>query len=131
MIIEAPKERIAEYVSERTGCRFFGSYTALAFERDGEIKGAAIFDYWRGCDIEISVAGDEFPKSFLSACYRYVFEGLKCRRATLRTRTDHHAAINAALRIGAKIEGVQRGFYVGADALLLGVRPEEFKHGIV
>lgn len=126
MIIEAPKEDIAAFVSKHTGSRFFGGYSALAYARDGEIRAAVIFDFWRGTDIELSVAGSEFPRAFLRACGRYVFQGLRCRRATLRTRSDHGAALKAALRIGAKIEGVQRGFYDGADALLLGVMKEDF-----
>ena len=127
MIIDSPKERIAAYVAARTGSRFFGGYSALASECDGEIRCAAVFDFWRGADIEMSVAGERFSRRFFRACGRYVFGGLKCLRVTLRTRTDNYSAINAALRIGAQIEGVQKEFYDGDDALLLGVMRKDFR----
>ncbi len=129
MILDAPKERIAGYVAERTGHVFSGGYAALAYERDGEIRGAAIFDIWRGTDIELTVAGDEFPRAFLQACAKYVFGGLKCQRATLRTRADHRAAIGAAIRVGARIEGMQRDFYRDCDAVLFGITPGDFAYG--
>ena len=131
MIFDAPKERISVYVSERTGCKFHGGFTALAYARDDKILCGAVFDIWRGTDIEISAAGEAFPRSFLRACAKYVFQGLKCKRATFRTRTDHHAAIEAVMRLGCQVEGIQRGYYADKDALMFGLMRKDFRYGIV
>ena len=131
MIVDGPKQAIAAYVMARTGCEFSGGYSALASVRDGKIEGAAIFDIWRMGDIEVSVVGSRFPRSFVRACGRYVFDGLKCRRATFHVRAKDGAALRAALRLGAKVEGVKRAFYPDDDAILLGVTREDFKYGVI
>lgn len=121
---------VAAFVAERTGFVFRTPHVALGFStRDGVIRAGIIFQNWSGNDIELTVAGDEIPRSLLKAAFEYVTHGLKANRATFRTRSDNRAARAAMRRLGARQEGRQRLFYGDCDALLYGILKDEFPYG--
>jgi len=127
MIIFGPP--VAKFVSAQTGHFFRTPHQAIGFERDGKIRAGIVFQNWSGVDIDLTVAGTEIPRSLLTAAWNYVVMNLGCRRATFRTPADNWPAIKAMARLGARLEGQQRKFYGGRDALLFGILAEEFPYG--
>ena len=103
-------EPIKAWVSEKTGYTFGPADQAIGYTKDGVIRAGIVFQHWNGADVELTAAGDEFPRSLLRAAYRYAVGQLGCRRVTFKTPADHAKAIETDIRLGARLEGVQRGF---------------------
>lgn len=119
-------ERVARFVGERIQSLIVPPYTTMGIERNGIITAGVVFNCFTGNDVEVTIAGANFTKGFVSAVGRYVFDALGCLRMSITTEQPN--VINIALRLSAKIEGVKRNhFGVGRDAVLLGILREDWK----
>ncbi len=127
MIISTP--HCAAFVTSRTGFEFKSPHVAIGFSRGDIIYSAIVFQHWSGADIELTVAGDDLPRSLLREAGRYAFDVLKCARVTFRTPPDNTAAIIAMGRLGGRLEGTQRRFYGDRDALVFGILKEDYIYG--
>ena len=131
MIISEPREEIAKWAGDKIGCTFKPPFSALACVNEAnEIQAAAIFNNWSDFDICVSVAAKKVSRQLLMSCASYVFEQLKCTRATLRTRIDNLAAQKALKRIGAQLEGRQTAYFGDCDALVFGILKKDFASGL-
>ncbi|MBX4940994.1 MULTISPECIES: GNAT family N-acetyltransferase [Rhizobium] len=130
MIVSEPRADIAAWVGAKIGVSFEPPYTALAHVDRGRIIAAYVFNVWTGHDVEVSLAADRLSVTLMRAAFRYVVEQLGCRRATFRTRSDNMQAQKALDRLGAQLEGRQRGYFGDCDALLYGILKEDFPYGL-
>lgn len=130
MIVTRPKEALAHYVEQHCPTlKFEEPYQAVGSVTDGKLTAALIFQSKTDHDVEISVAATHLPRALLKAVGYYVVKQMGCRRATFRTRSDNHEAIEAMKRLGAKEEGRQRGFFGDADAVVFGILKDEYVYG--
>lgn len=130
MIVCEPSAEIAAWVGARIGVTFHPPYTTLAHVNRGGILAGLVFNVWTEHDIEISLAADRLSLTLMRAVFDYVFHQLGCRRATCRTRADNSRAQRLLARVGAELEGRQRGYFGDCDALLYAIMKEDFPYGL-
>ena len=117
---------VALYVSEKLDTVFATPYRAIGLKRDGEIVAGVIFNCFTGNDIEVTVAGTEFPRAFIRRMGAYCFKDNPCIRITITTEQDH--VIDIAHRLGAATEGVKRNhFGHNRHGTILGLLKEDWK----
>jgi RimJ/RimL family protein N-acetyltransferase len=120
-------ERVARFVGERCETIICPPYTAMGIERDGKIIAGVVFNNFTKHDIEVTVAGGPFSRSFISAVGKYVFEQIGCLRITITTEKPE--VIRIAQRLGAQTEGLKRNrFGKGRDATILGILREDWDY---
>ena len=113
-------ERVARFVSERSGAAFCPPFTAMGIERDGEIVAGALFNQFEGPNVHVTIAGTGWTAGFVRAVGQYVFEQLGCLRMTVTTEQEKVAGY--ALRLGGEVEGRMQDYYgEGRDAILVGI----------
>ena len=118
------------WASLKTGLVFHPPLAALAYERDDACRAVAVFQNFTGGDIEVTIAADELPRTFLHAIWSYVVGQLKCRRATFKTKPSNDAAVRAMSRLNAICEGRQHRYYAdGSDALIFAIHDGDFPYG--
>lgn len=119
-------ERVARFVSERTGCGVCPPWTCMGLEREGEIVGGVIFHCYEGAAVHVTVAGKGWTRAFLRAVGRYVYDQLGCERITVTT--EQPSVIGYAKRLGGQVEGLLRSqFGPGRDATIIGILKAEYK----
>ena len=131
MIVSEPANVLAAWFRAKSGIAIDKNASVLAtINADHKILSALAFHNWHGVDIEISVVPRPVPRSLLRAAYRYVVGQLGCSRVTFKFRADNTKSINAAQRLGGKLEGRIRRFYPdGCDQLIFGILKEDYPHG--
>ena len=129
MIVTEPRLVLGEWAGGIMGRKVAEPYVTIgALDSGGAICAVLVFHTWTGPDIEISVAARSIPRALLVAGYNYAVNKLGCSRASFKTRADNAAAIKAMGRLGAKLEGRQRGYFGDADALIFGIVKEEYPY---
>jgi RimJ/RimL family protein N-acetyltransferase len=82
-VIVSDKERIAEYVSRKIDHYYWGNFTALGIEKDGQIVAGVLFnDYKKNVKCSIHCAGEGkrwLNRTFLRMVFEYAFNQLGCR----------------------------------------------------
>lgn len=126
MIVAAPQLR--DWLQAKVGMTLAEDAQFMGIIREGEIKAAAAFSHYTGCDIEMSVAGEpgSGSKGFLKALFAYAFEQCGCVRCTVKTRASNARAIKLAKRLGFVQEGVQRLGFGDEDAVLFGLLRNDY-----
>lgn len=124
-------ETVALWMESALGEKFVPPFTAIgATDQTGAIIAGFVFNMYTRHDVEVSLVATRLPRGLMRAVYVYVVETLGCDRATFRTRADNEPAKSALIRLGAQLEGQQRGYFGDCDALLFGILKEEFPHGL-
>lgn len=119
-------ERVALYVSGKTGVAFVPPFYAFGLELKGEIVAAALFNVFEGADVHVSIAGDRWTKGFIADIGNYVFNHLKCERMT--GITEQPRVVRTIQRLGGEVEGLLRNhFGKGRDAFIVGILKEDWK----
>ena len=119
-------ERVARFVGGQIGSIIYPPFTAMGVERGGEVIGGAVFNCYTGPDIELTLAGKVWSRSFLREVGAYAFDQLGCVRVQMTTEQEKVAQY--AERLGGKREGVLRDkFGKGRDGILVGVLEQEYK----
>lgn len=130
-IVTDKKKEVASWASRRLGGKkFVEPYVAVGIEsNEGLPRGAVVFNGYTGehGDVEASIVGKgAFGKEICRYLFRYVFDELKVRRLTVRTRADNQKVIEIAIKFGWRVEGRQREAYPdGCDAILFGMLRHE------
>jgi RimJ/RimL family protein N-acetyltransferase len=119
-------ERVALYVSQKTGVAFVPPFYAIGLEMKGEIVAAALFNVFEGADVHVSIAGHRWTKGFAADIGHYVFDRLKCERMT--GITEQPSVVRLGERLGGQLEGCMRNhFGKGRDAFIIGILKEDWK----
>lgn len=96
-----------------------------------EILGVCVFTDYRETTINMHVAGAKkgwITKSFIQACFNYVFNELKCRTALGLVRTDNQDALLFDTKLGFRVCGlVPQADYDGCDFYLMAMTKDECK----
>lgn len=119
-------ERVAQFLSQKVDKAFCPPYTTMGLEKDGKIVCAVLFNVFEKPDMHVSVAGSHFPRSFLKAVGRYVFDQLCYDRCTVITEQPH--VVDLAERIGGVREGcIRNHFGRGRDGVIVGILKEDYR----
>lgn len=124
--IKASEEQVIRFVSENLGIGVFPPFTAMGMERDGQVTAGVVFNCFTGSNIEVTVAGHGWTRSFLREVGEYVFRQIGCIRMTFTT--EQEAVARLAERLGGKREGEKRDFYgPGRNGLIIGILKSEYR----
>lgn len=119
--------RVLAFVSERCGVNFLPPVTCMGVERNGEIVGGVVFNFFESADVHISVAGTGWTRGFLAEVGHYVFDILKSERMT--ALTEQPAVVRLAERLGGQVEGLMRNHYgKDRDAFVVGILKDDWKY---
>lgn len=120
-------DRVAKFVSARTGKAFCPPFVCMGMERNGEVVGGVLMNHFEGNDIHVSVAGSGWTRGFLKAVGDYVFDQLGCERMTAITADEVTATF--VERLGGQHEGVLRNhFGPGVDGIIGGILKAEWPY---
>lgn len=120
------------FVAERVGEDCFHDYGAIGLEENGRLIAGVVYTLYTGehGNIMMHVASDGSRRwmtpAYLSACFRFPFVQMKCRRVTGLVRADNAAAQRFDEHLGFKREGVMRqACNDGMDLIVYGMLKEE------
>jgi RimJ/RimL family protein N-acetyltransferase len=117
------------WLEEKLGCEMPAGTTFIGFMVGEEIYSVCGFHSWDADDVQINISASRATLGYLRAIFRYVFEQLKCARATCHIRDDNEASQKLAKRLGFQLEGIKRKAREGHDVLVYGLLKEEYHHG--
>ena len=118
---------IADGVGKKLGVKIFPPYFAIGFATDDKRPMvAAIFNEFNGSNIELTIWAEKgkITKGILQTIANYVFNQLKCRRLTVRTKKRNKAVLKLALRYGFIYEHVVSRYFPDDDAVVFRMFPE-------
>jgi RimJ/RimL family protein N-acetyltransferase len=108
-----------------------GSAAGIGVEEKGLLLAVAVFDRYRGHDIEISFAADSprwARRGVIRGILSYPFLQLGCIRLTTITAAQNMRARRLDEGLGFKLEGIHRdGLAPGIDAASYGMLKDECK----
>lgn len=119
---------IGKWVGERGGGNVFpGSFTALGWVEDGEIKGGITYSDYNGahCICGIALEGRRFPLPLLNAGLYYPFKQLALRRLTFPVAESNIRSIELVSRLGATREATLRAADPSGNMLIFALFPED------
>jgi RimJ/RimL family protein N-acetyltransferase len=131
-IVAHEDERVAAFVMSRNDGMELGDspYTAIGqADGQGNLLGGVVFNNFTKKDIHMHVAGVNprwLTRRFLGECYRYVFNQLGCRRATVMIDEANERSLKFCRGLGYVYEGTLRCYLPnGNDCHVLGMLREE------
>lgn len=120
-------DHVAKFVADGLGFSPCPPFTTMGVVNDGVLSGGIIFSGFIGTDVDVTVYGHGWTRSFLDAVGLYVYDQLGCERMTFVTESDEVATY--AVRLGGKIEGVMRShFGPSRDGIIVGVLQNEWRY---
>lgn len=85
-------------------------------EEDGTLVGAAIFQNWNGTNADLSYYGEDTLTNGIVHCIaRIAYGDMHLTRLTAMTSKKNKKLIGWLMRLGFKVEGVQKRFYGAED----------------
>ena len=121
-------KHIAEGVGRKLGVRIFPPYFAIGFATDDKRPmAAAIFNEFNGSNIELTIWAEKgkITKGIIQTIANYVFNQLKCRRLTVRTKKRNKTVQELALRYGFTYEHVVKRYFPDDHAVVFRMYPED------
>lgn len=104
------------------GAKFIGKVV------DGQLVALAAFDNYNGDDIEIHIVADGFPRDWIRAICRFVFDECQCNRMTSLNDAENFTMQPYLERLGFQYEGRKRkALPNGNDILIYGMIREDCK----
>lgn len=124
-MVKQDNERARRYVERELGLHVSDPFIGLVVERDDKLVGAVILnDYTPGQNIELTVhTKGNWSVSDVRSIARYCFG--RVRRITARTSVDNARAAKMLAVLGFKREGILRGWFNDADAIVFGLLRSE------
>lgn len=113
---------IAAHYLKELGIAVVPPFVGFVVLDEHSIRGAVIINDVADRNCEMSAVGDMCWSLYVVRYVaRYVFETLKARRVTARTRVGNRKAKRALLAMGFQYEGRLRDWYDDEDAVLFGL----------
>lgn len=130
------KERLGDWAIERIDAmkhvKSWGDFEAVGWEKNGELQAVVVFNYFSGCDIAMHIAAVPgkrwMTREFLSACFRYPFIQLGCRRVSGYVPSKLTHVIEFDKHLGFEYEGTLRHALPDDDLILLGMLRENCRY---
>jgi RimJ/RimL family protein N-acetyltransferase len=130
-VIYGQDERVVKWVSDRIEAELISpTAVGIGLEKDGELVGGVIYDWYTGPSITAHVAGSPGRywgnRDFLWRVFAYPFLQLQCNRITGFVRADNFEAQRLDEHLGFKREGVLRqANRDGTDMIVYGMLKDE------
>jgi RimJ/RimL family protein N-acetyltransferase len=122
-IIADDSDRVAAWVSDRTGSAFFGPHLGIGLERDERLIAGVVVHDWNGANFELTLAGKAVFGRVFQRYLRAYARQLGAKRVTFRMSAERGQLHRTAERMGFKREGFQPAFYPdGSASVLYGLR---------
>jgi RimJ/RimL family protein N-acetyltransferase len=124
-LVKQDSEAARRYIERELGLHVADPFIGLVIERDHRLVGAIVLnDYTPGQNIEMTghSSANWSPKDVREIA-RYCFG--RVRRITARTSVKNAKAIKMLEAIGFKREGILRGWFDDADAIVFGLLRSE------
>jgi hypothetical protein len=113
---------VAAYYLKEFGIAVVPPFVGFVVLDEASIRGAVIINDVADCNCEMSAVGDMcWTPGVIRYLARYVFDKLKVRRVTSRTRLSNSKAKRALLAMGFQYEGRLRDWYENEDAVVFGL----------
>lgn len=133
MILWNQRERVAAWVSERTGTGEWGEwYQAIGHEIDGVLVAGVVYNFWTQADISMHIAAEPrtawLTREFARAIFGYPFQQLKTRRVSAFPRARDATTRKLVEALGFVHEGTMRHAYPDDDAEVYGMIREECRY---
>jgi hypothetical protein len=123
------RDRVGEWVKSRIPSvdTWGNEYTAIGWERDGELLCGVVYNHFSGNDIAMHVAGEGLwaTPAVLRAFFIYPFHQLKCQRVTAYVTSKNRKCLTLVERLGFKPEGCLREGSIDDDLLIFGMLRRE------
>ena len=120
---------VAARIAQVGAAERFGPHAAIGVSRGGALIAGAVFNNWRGHDIEVSFASADprwARRGMVRTLFAYPFAQLGCARLSSLTAHGNARARKLLTGLGFTHEGVlRRGFDGAEDALIFGMLREE------
>lgn len=119
----------AALIERKIGYPLCAPWVAFGWQSGDQVVAAIGLTCWDGDDIRVTVASEKgrMNRSLFSAAGRYVFDQIKCVRATIITESA--AVADFAQRLGAEPEGMSRNqFGIGRDGYRLAFHRDGWRY---
>lgn len=118
---------IAKYVAEATGEEGFGDCYTFGIVKKDLLVGGCVINNYTGLSVQMTFAGIGLwcTHEFLTNCFSFAFNGLKCRRVTVLIAVSNVKSLKLAKHVGFKEEGIVRMGEGEDNLILLGMLPNE------
>jgi RimJ/RimL family protein N-acetyltransferase len=113
-------ERVGRWVCERTNGTYDPCSQAIGLERDGSLIAGVLFDHYNGRSIAMHVAGEGnwLNRSFLRACFGYVFRQLRVNKVIGLVDSGNESARRFDEHLGFRLEATITGAGMTGDLLI-------------
>jgi len=114
-------ERVTSWVSNQLGyVDPPPAYTAIGFERGGELVGGVYFDGMSETNVFAHIASSAtvMPTALLAGVCHYIFALLGKKRMTFMVYDDNYKCLALVRGLGATLEGRLKGGHASGDVLL-------------
>jgi RimJ/RimL family protein N-acetyltransferase len=105
LIVIGQKERVADFIEQRTGGKYY-DYEAIGIEKSGVLVGGVlIYDYVENTRCAMSCAGDGgrwITREFLPIVFDYVFRQLQCKVVIITIESSNYKSLKLMNHIGFK-----------------------------
>jgi RimJ/RimL family protein N-acetyltransferase len=125
-------QRVALFVAELTGEDEYRDCQAIGLEHNGRLVAGVVYQLYTGPggSMLMHVASDGsrhwMTPAYVSACFRFPFVQMQCRRVTGLVRADNADAQRFDEHLGFKREGLLRqGCTDGIDMIIYGMLASE------
>lgn len=130
MIVRNASDAVAKWAGYHLKTEFVPPYEAWGIlDKQGRLSAAIVLNDCADQNIELSfVGGEALKRSVFRKLAEYVFDELRCERATVRTRSDNDKVLAIIKKAGFIQEGILRRWYGDADAIVFGMLRNECKY---
>lgn len=128
IVVTENPEGIANFVAQKLKITFWPPYLALGFVADNHRPMCAVvFNEYNGSNIEMTIYADKggITRGVIRYISQYVFNQLKCRRLTVRTKKRNKFVLKLAPRVGFTYEHVASRYFPDDDAVVFRMYRED------
>ena len=130
IVISDNQEGLKLFLEQKLKIKFWPPYFALGFATNEKKPICVVlFNEYNGANIELTIYADRgmVTRTVIRYLAEYVFNQLKCRRLTVRTKKRNKSVLKLAPRLGFKYENVVSRYFPDDDAVVFRMLREDCK----